>query len=382
MDTHEPTAKPALTAQDFIQDAPSPAAAGRAGLTVASRCRSLAVVVPVLNEMRGIPLLERRLTRVLDALGCPWTVLFVDDGSTDRTLEVLRELNGRDPRYRAISLSRNFGKEVAVAAGLKHADGEGVVIMDGDLQHPPEVIGELVARWDEGYDVAYGLRRDRATDTPIVRVSSRLFYRLFHSLSGTPLPDGAGDFRLLDRRAVDALNRIGERARFNKGLYSWIGFKSIGVPFDVEARQDGVTRWKPRRLFHFALDGLASFTTLPLRVWSYVGLAVSAIAFLYALVFLIKTLLFGIDVPGFPTLIISVMLLSGVQLISLGVIGEYLGRVYEEVKGRPLYIVAESIGIVAERIGAVTPSPAAQSATGADQTTPPITPKTIPKPTQ
>ena len=345
MDTHEPKAKPVLTAQDFIQDAPSAAAAGKIAPVAARRGRSLTVVVPVLNEARGFPLLERRLTHALDALRCPWNVLFVDDGSTDRTLEVLRELNGRDPRYRAISLSRNFGKEVAVAAGLKNADGEGVIIMDGDLQHPPEAIADLVTRWDEGYDVAYGLRSDRATDKPIVRFSSRLFYRLFHSLSGTPLPDGAGDFRLLDRRAVDAMNRFGERARFNKGLYGWIGFKSAGVPFDVEARQDGVTRWKPRRLFHFALDGLASFTTLPLRVWSYVGLAVSAIAFLYALVFLIKTLIFGIDVPGFPTLIISVMLLSGVQLISLGVIGEYLGRVYEEVKGRPLYIVAERIGM-------------------------------------
>ncbi len=361
MDTHEPTSKPALTAQDFLHDAPPPAksserrepARPEPAITPATSLapkaagggRRLTVVVPVLNEARGIPLLERRLTRALNGLGCPWDVLFVDDGSTDRTLEMLRELNGRDPRYTAISFSRNFGKEVAVAAGLKHAGGDGVIIMDGDLQHPPEVIPELVARWDAGYHVIYGLRRDRATDKPIVRVTSRMFYRLFHSLSGTPLPDGAGDFRLLDRRAVDALNRFGERARFNKGLYAWIGFKSAGVPFDVEPRLDGVSRWRPGRLVGFALDGLASFTTLPLRVWSYVGLTVSAVAFLYALVFLIKTIIFGIDLPGFPTLIISVLMLSGVQLISLGVIGEYLGRVYEEVKGRPLYIIGERIGV-------------------------------------
>ncbi len=339
-----------LTASDFIVEA----AAGQPGVNeqaaparALGRGRHLTVIVPVLNEARGVPLLERRLTRVLDMIGCPWDVVLVDDGSTDRTLHELRALNARDPRYTALSLSRNFGKEVAVAAGLKAAKGEGVVIMDGDLQHPPETIREFVAKWDDGYDVVYGQRRDRETDTPLIRWAARTFYKVFQSMSGTELPRGAGDFRLLDRKAVDALNRIGERARFNKGLYAWIGFKSTGVPFDVEARRDGASRWRPGRLLSFALDGLASFTTVPLRVWSYVGLAVSAFAFVYALVFLLKTLVFGIDVPGFPTLVISVMLLSGVQLISLGVIGEYLGRVYEEVKGRPLYIVAEHVGITA-----------------------------------
>jgi glycosyltransferase involved in cell wall biosynthesis len=307
--------------------------------------RSLTVVIPVLNEARGIPLLERRLTRALEAIGHPFDVLFVDDGSTDGTLAVLRALHARDRRYRAISLSRNFGKEVAVAAGLRHAKGEGVVIMDGDLQHPPEAIADFVARWNAGYDVIYGQRRDRSTDTPVVRAASRLFYKLFEAMSGTELPPGAGDFRLLDRKAVDALNRIGERARFNKGLYAWIGFRSVGVPFDVEVRRDGGSRWRIGRLVSFAIDGLASFTTLPLRVWSWLGLLVSAFAFLYVAIFLFKTLIWGSDVPGFPTLAISVMFFAGIQLISLGVIGEYLGRVYEEVKGRPLYIVDERIGL-------------------------------------
>ena len=375
MDSHEPTAKPALKAQDFIHDVAPPAVA--AGGVVAGPGvrptpvdprlgrRSLTVIVPVLNEARGLPLLERRLTHALDELSHPWEVLVVDDGSTDRTLDVLREMNARDPRYQAISFSRNFGKEIAVAAGLKHAGGDGVVIMDGDLQHPPEVIADLVARWDEGYDVVYGQRRDRATDAAIIRVTSRMFYRTFKTLSGTELPDGAGDFRLLDRKAVDALNRIGERARFNKGLYAWIGFKSIGVPFDVEVRRDGASRWKPRRLLHFALDGFASFTTVPLRIWSYLGLLVSAVSFVYAALFLVKTLVFGVDVPGYPTLIISIMFFGGVQLISLGVIGEYLGRVYEEVKGRPLYIVAE-------RIGTATPNSAAPQTKGADGAGSPI----------
>ncbi len=307
--------------------------------------RSLSVVIPILNEARSIELLERRLTPALDRLARPWDVTFIDDGSDDATRAALRQLNARDGRYRAISLSRNFGKEIAVAAGLRHVTGDAVVVMDGDLQHPPELIGEFVALWNQGYEVVYGRRRDRAADTRLQRLTSSIFYRLFRAMSGTMIPDGAGDFRLLGRKAVDALNRIGERARFNKGLYAWIGFRSIGVPFDIEAREYGRSRWRWRRLLHFAADGIATFTTIPLRVWSYLGLAVSAFAFVYALFFLVKTMIWGVDVPGFPTLIISVMLLSGVQLISLGVIGEYLGRVYEEVKGRPLYIVSETIGI-------------------------------------
>ena len=377
MDTFESAAKSRLKPQDFILEAPG----GTASVEVVRppeplktpprTSRSLTVVVPVLNEAPGIVVLERRLTRALDALGRPWDVLVVDDGSTDRTLAELRALNARDPRYRTISLSRNFGKEIAVAAGLKHASGDGVVIMDADLQHPPEAIGDLVERWEAGYDIAYGQRRDRETDPPLIRASAHLFYRLFRALSGTELPDGAGDFRLLDRKAVDALNAMGERARFNKGLYAWIGFKAIGVPYDVAPRRNGASRWRPGRLVTFALDGIASFTTLPLRVWSWLGLVVSAFAFLYALVFLLKTLIFGIDVPGFPTLIISVMLLSGVQLISLGVIGEYLGRVYEEVKRRPLYIVAERIGLDAPPPPSPAPGVAAPDAPAPSGTTAP-----------
>lgn len=307
--------------------------------------RSLTVVVPLLNEERGLPLLLDRLTTALDRLQRPWDVVIVDDGSTDGTLAVVKAANARDPRIGALSLSRNFGKEIAVAAGLRHARGDGVVIMDGDLQHPPEVVADMVARWEEGYAIVYGQRRDRDTDSAMHRLSARLFYSLFAEVTGTRLPAGAGDFRLLDRKAVDAFNALGERARFNKGLFAWIGFKSTGVPFDVAPRAEGKSRWRPSRLMRFALDGIASFTTLPLRVWSYVGVAVSAMAFVYVLVFLTKTMIFGIDQPGFPTLIVSVMLLGGIQLISLGVIGEYLGRVYEEVKGRPLFLVAERVGL-------------------------------------
>jgi glycosyltransferase involved in cell wall biosynthesis len=190
------------------------------------------------------------------------------------------------------------------------------------------------------------------------KLSARAFYRVFHFLSGTVLPDGAGDFRLLDRRVVDVLRRLGERSRFNKGLFAWVGFKSVGIPFEVAAREHGVSRWRFRRLLSFAIDGIASFTTVPLKVWSYVGLLVSLIALFYAVVFLVKTLIWGVDVPGFPSLLISVLLLGGIQLISLGVIGEYIGRIYEEVKGRPLYIVAEAIGLEGGAKGVAVPDKA------------------------
>ena len=310
------------------------------------RRRSLSVVVPVLNEERGLDPLIAQLRAVLDSLDVDWEVVFVDDGSTDRTLARLRAIHADDPRFKAISLSRNFGKEIAIAAGLSYAAGDAAVLMDADLQHPPELIRDFVTHWRAGYDIVYGQRRDRDADTFVHRWAARAFYAAFQHMSGTSLPQGAGDFRLLDRKAIDAMNRMRERVRFNKGLFAWMGFRTIGVPFVVPPRHGaGGSRWRPRQLLRFGIDGIASFTTIPLRVWSYVGLVISLFAFGYALLFLLKTLLFGIDTPGFPTLIISVMFFAGVQLLSLGIIGEYLGRIYEEVKGRPLYLVAEELGI-------------------------------------
>jgi glycosyltransferase involved in cell wall biosynthesis len=309
--------------------------------------RRITVVIPVFNEAQNLPALKARLGQVLDALDLEWDVLLVDDGSLDGTISSIRALNAQDARFRGISFSRNFGKECAIAAGLRYARGDAVVLMDADLQHPPETIATFIARWREGYDIVYGQRTDRTQDGPIRRLLSHAFYGAFKAMSRTPLPRGAGDFRLLDRRAVDVMNRLGERARYNNGLYAWIGFRSVGVPYDVAPRQGGAPKWRWRRLFGFALDGLMSFSTVPLRMSSVLGLMISFIALAYAIIFFVKTLILGIDVPGFPTLVISIMVLSGVQLISLGVLGEYLGRIYEEVKGRPLYIVAEEIGIEA-----------------------------------
>ncbi|WP_244643601.1 glycosyltransferase family 2 protein [Alsobacter metallidurans] len=301
-------------------------------------------MIPVFNEGANVDALVARLRPVLDGITSEWEVVFVDDGSRDDTLARIRAFNEADPRLRAVSFSRNFGKEIAIAAGLDHVRGRATVIMDADLQHPPEMIATFVEKWREGYAMVYGQRTDRRADSPMRRKLTQMFYRLFDAFGETPLPEGAGDFRLLDRRAVDALRQLGERARFSKGLYAWIGFPSIGVPFDVADRVGGMSKFSTRKLFRFAADGITSFSTLPLKLWTYVGALVSAFAFVTGIWFIIRTMLWGVDVPGYASLIVSVMFLAGVQLISLGVIGEYIGRIFAEVKRRPLYIVGEQVG--------------------------------------
>lgn len=305
---------------------------------------TLSVVTPVFNEGENIEELVARLLPVLDRAVPTWELVFIDDGSRDDTLAKIKSVNARDPRVRAVSFSRNFGKEIAIAAGLDHARGEAVVIMDADLQHPPEIIVTFVEKWREGYRMVYAQRTDRVADTPFRRAFSRLFYRLFDAFGETQLPEGAGDFRLIDRKAVEALRSMGERARFSKGLYSWIGFSSIGIPYKVEERAHGSSKFNARKLFRFAFDGITSFSTLPLKLWTYVGAAVSAFAMLTAIYFIVDTMIRGQDVPGWASLIVSVMFFSGVQLISLGIIGEYIGRIFAEVKRRPLYIVGDQVG--------------------------------------
>lgn len=314
----------------------------------------LSVVVPVFNEARNLKPLIEALRPVLDRETTGWEVVFVDDGSADDSLAVMRELNQADPRLRAVSFSRNFGKEIAIAAGLDHARGRAVAIMDADLQHPPEILAQFLAKWREGYGMVYGVRSDRDAEAKIKRNFARAFYSLFERFGETGLPEGAGDFRLMDRKAVDALKAMGERARFSKGLYAWVGFKSVGVEFQVAERLHGSTKFNYRKLFSFAFDGISSFSTVPLKIATYFGALIACLATLAALFYALRTLFFGTDLPGFPTLVVSIMFFSGIQLISLGMIGEYVGRIFAEVKRRPLYLIGERVGVDGS---AVTPAP-------------------------
>ncbi len=305
----------------------------------------LTVVVPVFNEARNLKPLVAALTPVLERETASHEIIFVDDGSQDDSLAVIRELNLGDGRLRAVSFSRNFGKEIAIAAGLDHARGRAVAIMDADLQHPPEALAAFIAKWREGWQMVYGVRTDRDGESAAKRAFARAFYKLFARFGETDLPEGAGDFRLMDRKVVDALRSLGERARFSKGLYAWVGFRSVGVPFQVADRLHGATKFNYRRLFHFAFDGITSFSTMPLRLAAYAGAVIALIAMAAASVYVVRTLLFGADVPGFPTLAVAIMFFSGIQLMSLGLIGSYVGRIFAEVKRRPLYVVGEEIGL-------------------------------------
>lgn len=304
----------------------------------------LSIVIPVFNEGPNIEPLLARLVPVLEGITPSFEIVFVDDGSSDDTFARITRAHEHEPRLHALRFSRNFGKEIALAAGIDHARGKAVVMIDADLQHPPETIRTFVEKWREGYEMVYGQRVDRSSDGPLRRRLTETFYTLFSKFGETPLPPGAGDYRLMDRKVVDALRRLGERARFTKGLYAWVGFRSIGVPFEVADRLHGESKWDYGKLTRFAFDGLSSFSTLPLKLATYIGMGISIFAFTYALTILARTMLFGADVPGFPSLIVSVMFFSGIQLVFLGVIGEYIGRIFAEVKRRPLYIVAEEVG--------------------------------------
>ena len=304
----------------------------------------LSIIAPVFNESENLHRFVERLTAALEHQPEFWILTFVDDGSSDRSVEIIRELNARDNRVRALVLSRNFGKEFAVAAGIEAAPGDAVVILDADLQHPPEVIPDLVAAWRYGYKVVFAQRRDRSYQNTFQRASSALYYRIFSKLAGLELPVGICDFLLLDRQANNVMTQLGERARFNKGLYAWIGFPTALVPFAVAERKAGRSGWRATHLLRFAIDGLVSFSSLPLRLSAFFGATISIGAILYASYLFVLTLIFGTDLPGFPSLIVSIMFFSGIQLIFLGVVGEYVARIFDEVKRRPLFIVQERIG--------------------------------------
>jgi glycosyltransferase involved in cell wall biosynthesis len=270
--------------------------------------------------------------------------VFVDDGSRDSTFDEVAALCAIDPTLRAIRFARNFGKEAAMAAGLRAATGDVVVLMDGDLQHPPELIPELLARWEQGAMMVTAVRRSRVTDPWLRRKLSQGFYRLFGKVSEVQLTEGGGDFRVFDRAVVDAINSLPERTRFMKGITSWVGFRQEEVAFEPAERAAGASAWSLLRLLRYAIDGLSAFSTLPLRVWSSIGLVLATLSGLYGGWLVVRTLIWGIDVPGYASTMVAVLFLSGIQLISLGVLGEYVGRIFTEVKGRPLFLVSERIG--------------------------------------
>lgn len=303
----------------------------------------ISCVVPAYNEAGNIADFIKALHDQLQALSDRFEIIVVDDCSSDDTAAITLSVADQ---YRAklIRFSRNFGKETALSAGIDHADGDVVVLIDADFQHPVEVIPQFLAKWREGYDMVFGAQDDRDYMSTPRRVSSEAFYYLMSKLSRLELPPEAGDFRLMDRQVVEALKAMPERNRFMKGLYAWVGFKTIGVPYKVNLRQTGNSRFNLRSLSSLALTGIVSFSEIPLRIWGFIGLIVAFISLLYAGWIVSETLLFGVDVPGWATLVVAVTFLGGLQLLSIGVLGEYIGSIFNEVKQRPRYLIAEKHG--------------------------------------
>ncbi len=304
----------------------------------------LSLVIPCYNEEDNLDYLFERLQSVLESLHSTYEIICINDGSKDNTLGRLIEYHQRNPLIKVINFSRNFGKEAALTAGLDYATGNAIIPIDADLQDPPELITELLAKWREGYDVVYAVRRSRSGESWLKKFTANNFYRIIGKISSIPIPADTGDYRLLDRRVVEALKKLPERNRFMKGLFSWVGYKQIAIYFDREPRKGGKSSFNYWKLWNFALDGITSFSSFPLKIWGYFGIFISGFALFYGLFLVIKTLILGIDVPGYASTIVAILFLGGIQLITLGIIGEYIARMYEEVKNRPLYLVRDSYG--------------------------------------
>ncbi|MBS9720840.1 glycosyltransferase family 2 protein [Tianweitania sp. BSSL-BM11] len=309
----------------------------------------LSIIVPCYNEEDALDHFWRTIAPHLDDMDVQWDIVFVNDGSSDATLLKLVQLHRADQRAKIVDLTRNFGKEAAMTAGLDHAGGDMVVVMDVDLQDPPELLIDMVDLWRQGYDVVVARRVSRFDDTQLKRVSAGNFYRVFNRISPSKIPADVGDYRLMDKRVVAALRALPERVRFMKGLFAWVGFPTAVVDYERPVRQRGTTKFNYWRLWNFALDGITSFSTLPLRIWSYLGLFVAVVAFVYGVIIIGRTIILGIDVPGYASLLAAVLFLGGMQLVGLGIIGEYLGRIYSETKRRPIYLTGGLYGLKQEK---------------------------------
>lgn len=304
----------------------------------------LSILVPMYNESEVIPVFFERIEKLLLSTGMPYEIVCVDDGSRDTTLDLLRAHAARNPCIKVLAFSRNFGKEAALTAALDHASGAAVIPMDTDLQDPPELIPEMLKKWQQGFDVVFAKRSSRASDSYIKHKTAVWFYKLFNQLSDTSIPDNVGDFRLMDRKVVEVIRRLPEKDRFMKGLFCWPGFTNTTVEYERPVRAEGQTKFSMWRLLNLALSGIVSFSTMPIRAGIYLGLLISLVSFLFALYIIAKTLIFGVDVPGYASIMVTVLFLSGIQLFFMGLMGEYIGRIYKEVKNRPLYVVSETIG--------------------------------------
>ena len=308
----------------------------------------VSIVAPAYNEANNLAAFVAAMTPVLDGLGEPWEIVFVDDGSRDGTLGILLAARAQDSRLKVVGLARNFGKDVALSAGLAHARGRAVIPIDCDLQHPPELIPEMVAKWRAGADMVVGVRTRRTEEGMVRRGAARLYYGMMRRMTNVEIPRNAGDFRLLDRKIVDVINQMPERCRFMKGIFAWPGFKTETVAFQASARARGRSQWSLWALWRFALDGLFSFSTVPLKLWTYLGGLSAAGAFVYGTITLIQKLVFGIAAPGYASLLIVMLFFGGLTLLSNGIQGEYIARIFEEVKGRPLYVVGQKFGFAAD----------------------------------
>ena len=313
---------------------------------VVSSVPDLSVIVSMYNEEDSLKSFFTEIKKVLNSLTkYSYEIACVDDGSTDKTFSLLNQYAKKDERIKVIKFSRNFGKEYGMMAGLKYCKGRAAIPIDVDLQDPPELIARFVEKWEDGYDMVYGIRKDRQSDTFLKRMTAKMFYKIYNLMTRSPIPYNAGDYRLIDRKVINAILSLKENNIFMKGIFGWTGFKSVGIKYVRQKRVAGDSKWNYWKLWNFALDGITASTTLPLRIWSYLGTILATSGMAYALYIVIRTIIKGIDVPGYASLLVFILVLGGIQMIILGIIGEYVGRIFMEVKNRPLYIVEEKVNI-------------------------------------
>jgi polyisoprenyl-phosphate glycosyltransferase len=319
----------------------------------------LSIVAPAYNEERNLPAFLAAMIPVLESIGESFEIVFVNDGSRDGTLGMLAAAASQDPRIKVVGLARNFGKDIALSAGLAHASGQAIIPIDCDLQHPPELIPQFVARWREGYDMVIGVRSKRDEEGWLRRTLSQTYYKVMRSMTSVEIPPNAGDFRLIDRKILDVINKMPERHRFMKGIFAWPGFKVSSIEFQANIRaNETASSWSFFKLWRFALDGLFSFSTAPLKLWTYIGALCAVGAFVYLVITVIQKLFFGIAAPGYASLLIVLLFFNGLLLVSNGIQGEYIARIFEEVKGRPLYVVGQTFGFEERPAVVQAPPPA------------------------